>query len=81
MFNIEKRIKNIISIQLDKKKEKLNPFTRFVEDLGADSLDMIELFMSLEEEFNVHIPDEDMEKIIDIQSASLYIQKKCKKNI
>ncbi|WP_343152428.1 acyl carrier protein [Buchnera aphidicola] len=79
MINIEEKIKKIISLQLDKKIETLNKSTKFVDDLKADSLDIIELFMSLEEEFNISIPDEEMEKIIDIQSATLYIYEKNKK--
>ncbi|CAL4322619.1 acyl carrier protein [Buchnera aphidicola] len=79
MINIEKKIKKVISRQFDKKIEKLNNSTKLIDDLKADSLDIIEFFMSLEEEFNISIPDEEMEKIIDIQSAIIYVHKKIKK--
>ncbi|ARC54905.1 acyl carrier protein [Candidatus Riesia sp. GBBU] len=73
MNNIEERVKKIISDQLGVKKEDILNSSSFVEDLGADSLDTVELVMSLEEEFNIEITDEEAEKITTVQSAISYI--------
>ena len=62
MANTDK-IKSIIAEQLGVKAEEVNPESSFVDDLGADSLDTVELIMALEEEFNIEIPDEDAEKM------------------
>lgn len=56
--------------------EEVNPESRFVEDLGADSLDTVELVMALEEEFGIEIPDEDAEKIATVQNAIDYISER-----
>ncbi|ARC53251.1 acyl carrier protein [Candidatus Riesia pediculischaeffi] len=72
---IEKKIKKIISDQLGVKQENILDDSSFVEDLGADSLDTVELVMALEEEFGVEIPDEEAEKITTVQFAIQYIQK------
>ena len=73
MNNTETRVKEIVSEQLGVKLEELKPAASFVDDLGADSLDTVELVMALEEEFGTEIPDEDAEKITTIQQAVDYI--------
>jgi len=70
------RVKKIICEQLDVEEEDVKPESSFVDDLGADSLDTVELVMALEEEFSVEIPDEDAEKITTVQSAVDYIKDK-----
>jgi len=75
MANIEKRIKEIIANQLGVDQEEVVPEASFVEDLGADSLDLVELIMAIEEEFGVEVPDEEAEKIRKVQDAIDYIQK------
>ena len=62
MSNIEERVKKIIVEQLGVKEEEVKPEASFVDDLGADSLDTVELVMALEEEFDTEIPDEEAEK-------------------
>ncbi len=71
--NIEARVKKIIIEQLGVKEEQVTNEASFVEDLGADSLDTVELVMALEEEFEREIPDEDAEKITTVQQAIDYI--------
>lgn len=71
--NIEARVKKIIIEQLGVKDEQVTTDAHFVEDLGADSLDTVELVMALEEEFELEIPDEDAEKITTVQQAIDYI--------
>ncbi len=71
---IEERVKNIVVQQLDVKPEDITNESSFVDDLGADSLDTVELVMQLEEEFDTEIPDEEAEKIAKIQDAIDYIQ-------
>ena len=66
---------DIIEEQLSVDKEKIVPGASFVDDLGADSLDLVELIMAMEEEFDVEIPDEDAEKIITVQHAIDYVDK------
>ena len=73
-MSIEERVKKIIVEQLGVKEEDLKPDSSFVEDLGADSLDTVELVMALEEEFDIEIPDEEAEKITTVQSAIDYVQ-------
>lgn len=75
MAGIEEKIKKIISEQLDVSQEEVVPSASFVDDLGADSLDQVELIMAMEEEFDVSIPDEDAEKIATVQDAIDYINK------
>ena len=70
---IEARVKKIVIEQLGVKEDEVTTAASFVEDLGADSLDTVELVMALEEEFECEIPDEDAEKIITIQDAVNYI--------
>ena len=74
--DIEERVATIICNQLDVEKEKVKPETNFVNDLGADSLDIVELVMELEEEFDMSIPDEDAEKIRTVGDAVKYITEK-----
>ena len=74
-MSIEERVKKIIVEQLGVKEEDVKPEASFVEDLGADSLDTVELVMALEEEFDIEIPDEEAEKITTVQSAIDYVQK------
>ncbi|HMO01377.1 MAG TPA: acyl carrier protein [Oligoflexia bacterium] len=74
--DIEKRVKNIISEQLGVSVEELQPQASFFEDLAADSLDIVEVIMNLEEEFNMEIPDEDAEKIQTVQDVIDYIKSK-----
>ena len=73
MSNIEERVKKIICEQLGVKEEEVKASSSFVDDLGADSLDTVELVMALEEEFDTEIPDEEAEKITTVQSAIDYI--------
>ena len=73
-MSIEERVKKIIVEQLGVKEEDVNSEASFVEDLGADSLDTVELVMALEEEFDIEIPDEEAEKITTVQSAIDYVQ-------
>jgi acyl carrier protein len=75
MSEIEEKVKKIICEQLDVPEEDVVPTASFVDDLGADSLDQVELIMAMEEEFDVSIPDEDAEKIATVQDAINYIQK------
>jgi acyl carrier protein len=69
------KVKQIISEQLGVDEGEVTPSAAFVDDLGADSLDQVELVMALEEAFNVEIPDEDAEKIRTVQDAIDYIEK------
>jgi len=71
---IEARLKTIIAEQLGISEEQVKPESRFIEDLGADSLDIVELIMAMEEEFSTTIPDEDAEKIQTVQDADEYIK-------
>ena len=74
MSSISDRVIGIVSEQLGVDKEKVTHETSFVNDLGADSLDTVELVMALEEEFNIEIPDEDAEKITRVKEAVDYIE-------
>lgn len=73
MSTIEERVKKIVVEQLGVKEEEVTITASFVDDLGADSLDTVELVMALEEEFELEIPDEDAEKITTVQQAVEYI--------
>ena len=75
MADIEEKIKKIICEQLDVPEEDVVPAATFVDDLGADSLDQVELIMAMEEEFDLSIPDEDAETITTVQNAINYVQK------
>ena len=74
MSSIEERVQKIIVEQLGVKPEDVKPAASFVEDLGADSLDTVELVMALEEECETEIPDEEAEKISTVQAAVDYIK-------
>ena len=74
MSNIEERVKKIVCEQLGVKEEEVATESSFVNDLGADSLDTVELVMALEEEFETEIPDEEAEKITTVQQAIAYIE-------
>lgn len=72
----EEKVKEIIAKQLGVNAAEVTPEASFVEDLGADSLDTVELVMAFEETFNIEIPDEDAEKIIKVKDAVEYIKNK-----
>lgn len=74
MSNIEERVKKIVAEQLGVKEDEVKNNSSFVEDLGADSLDTVELVMALEEEFETEIPDEEAEKITTVQAAVDYVK-------
>ncbi len=73
MSTVAERVKQIVVEQLGVKEEEVSGESSFVDDLGADSLDTVELVMALEEEFNIEIPDEEAEKITTVQQAMDYI--------
>ncbi|NIL96942.1 MAG: acyl carrier protein [Planctomycetales bacterium] len=74
MASVEERVINIVAEQLGADKDKITADTHFVNDLGADSLDTVELVMELEEEFDINIPDESAEKIQTIGEAVKHIE-------
>ena len=76
MSNIEEQVKGIVAEQLGVKEEEVTNEASFVDDLGADSLDTVELVMALEEEFDTEIPDEEAEKIITVQQAIDFVNSK-----
>lgn len=73
MSAIEEKVKKIVAEQLGVKQEEVENYASFVDDLGADSLDTVELVMALEEEFDTEIPDEEAEKITTVQAAIDFI--------
>ena len=73
MSNVEERVRQIIVEQLGVKEDEISIDSSFVDDLGADSLDTVELVMALEEEFGCEIPDEDAEKITTVKEAVEYL--------
>lgn len=73
MSTVEERVKKIVVEQLGVKEDEVSNESSFVDDLGADSLDTVELVMALEEEFETEIPDEDAEKITTVKQATDYI--------
>lgn len=73
MSSIEERVVKMVAEQLGVKEDDVKPDSSFVDDLGADSLDTVELIMALEEEFDTEIPDEEAEKITTVQQAIDYI--------
>ncbi|MCM2290462.1 MAG: acyl carrier protein [Betaproteobacteria bacterium] len=79
MENIEQRVKKIVAEQLGVNEADIKNESNFVDDLGADSLDTVELVMALEEEFECEIPDEDAEKITTVQQAVDYVNANLKK--
>lgn len=76
--NISDKVRDIIVQQLGVNPEQVTPQAKFIEDLGADSLDTVELVMAFEEEFEIEIPDEDAEKITRVKDAVEYIEKNAK---
>jgi|TARA_B110000037_G_C16712522_1_gene339587 acyl carrier protein len=78
MSDIEQRVRKIVSEQLGTDDDKIKNESSFIEDLGADSLDTVELVMALEEEFDTEIPDDEAEKITTVQQAIDYINKNLK---
>ncbi len=74
--NIEERVRNIITDQLAVELDKVTPTASFIEDLGADSLDIVELVMTMEEEFDLDIPDEEAEKIKTVGDVIKFIVSK-----
>ena len=74
MSSIEDQVRGIIAEQLGAKADEIKDDASFVDDLGADSLDTVELVMALEEEFETEIPDEDAEKITTVQEAIDYVK-------
>lgn len=79
MSNVQERVKNIIVEQLGVEADQVKPEAQFVNDLGADSLDTVELIMALEDEFGIDIPDEKAEKIKTVGEAISYIEETAKK--
>ena len=75
MESVADRVKKIIVDQLGVEEDLVKPEASFVDDLGADSLDTVELVMALEEEFGIEIPDEEAEKITHVKEAIAYIEK------
>jgi acyl carrier protein len=73
--NIESKVKDIIVEQLGVSADQLKPEAKFIEDLGADSLDTVELVMAFEEEFGIEVPDEDAEKLTSVGSIIDYVAK------
>ena len=80
MENIEQRVKKIIAEQLGVNEAEIKNDSSFVDDLGADSLDTVELVMALEEEFDIEIPDEDAEKMTTVADAIKYLESHVPKN-
>ena len=74
--SIEEKVKNIIVEQLGVSEDQVKPEAKFIEDLGADSLDTVELVMAFEEEFDITVPDEDAEKLTSVGEVFAYIDEK-----
>jgi acyl carrier protein len=79
MSSVADKVKEIIVQQLGVSPEQVTPEAKFIEDLGADSLDLVELVMALEEKFGTEIPDEDAEKLTTTGAAIKYIEEHCQK--
>ena len=79
MSEVVQKVKSIIAEQLGVKPEEVTDSASFVDDLGADSLDTVELVMALEEEFGIEIPDEDAEKMSSVGEAVRYVEEKAAK--
>ncbi|MBO5308235.1 MAG: acyl carrier protein [Lentisphaeria bacterium] len=76
MSTVAEKVKEIVVKQLDVAEDQVTPEAKFIEDLGADSLDQVELIMALEEEFGADIPDEDAEKLQTVGDAIAYVEAK-----
>lgn len=76
MATVEERLRNVVVEQLDVEEDKVKKDASFIGDLGADSLDVVELVMAMEEEFDIEVPDEDAEKIKAFGDALDYIESK-----
>ncbi|MCX6340386.1 MAG: acyl carrier protein [Candidatus Aureabacteria bacterium] len=79
MSDIAQRVKDIVVEQLGVNPDEVTPDASFIDDLGADSLDTVELVMALEEEFDAEIPDEDAENLKTVGEATKYIEEHCQK--
>lgn len=75
-MSVEDKVKKIIAEKLSVDLDEIVPSASFADDLGADSLDLVELIMSMEEEFDIDIPDEDAEKILTVQDAIEYTRQR-----
>jgi acyl carrier protein len=75
-MSLEAKLKELIVQQLGVSENEVVPEAKFVDDLGADSLDLVELVMALEDEYGIEIPDEDAEKIVTVGDALKYIQER-----
>lgn len=75
-MSLQDKVRSIIAEQLGVKPEEVTPQAKFIDDLGADSLDTVELVMALEEEFGIEIPDEEAEKLVTVGDAMKYIEEK-----
>ena len=75
-MSVQEKVRSIIAEQLGVKVEEVTPQAKFIDDLGADSLDTVELVMALEEEFGVEIPDEEAEKLVTVGDVLKYIDEK-----
>ena len=76
MASVEEKVTEIVAEQLGVSEEEVTPEKHFIDDLGADSLDIVELVMAMEENFEIEIPDEDAEKIQTVRDAINYIQER-----
>jgi len=76
LMSVEDKVKKIIAEKLSVDLDEIVPGASFVDDLGADSLDLVELIMSMEEEFDIDIPDEDAEKILTVKDAIEYTRQR-----
>ena len=75
---IDQRVKDIVVEQLGVKPEQVSPSAKFIEDLGADSLDTVELVMALEEEFGIEVPDDQAEKLQSVGDVIKYVEENAK---
>lgn len=73
---VQAKLKEIVMDRLNAEEDQIKPEASFVEDLGADSLDIVELIMGIEEEFDIEIPDEDAEKLTTVEEAMNYVKSK-----
>jgi acyl carrier protein len=78
MADISERVKDLVVEQLGVSQDQVSPQASFIDDLGADSLDTVELVMAFEEEFGIDIPDEDAEKMVTVNDAIKYLEENSK---